>query len=245
MTNSPQFFIIAEDLRVEIPPKGTIDWDSGSALADILAEGHVGLSLHVRLEDGICVVSLVQVNEEAAQAQGTVARGRILSTTRCPIPQLELTAKRTAGIAGDVIPRGRLRALIQSVTNQEQMDDLCWCVLRRYAAHHRCLPNPPHNIRRNAHSAIKRARKCLPPEPCIPLSPEGFWSRNVPETSGVQWPTTVPLEIQLGNKVIEVYGWRPLDELLDPLTCPSQSDGTLQASYPDYPYISKQATFEV
>lgn len=222
MFNSPPSALLARNFNINLPPRATYSWESSRTLNDIAADGQTPISLEVEFEeDGSFRATVIQIEEEADQAQGTSARGRILRKIRIPIPKIETTVKGVAGLAGEVLPKGRLRGLMKSAITQQLMDALCWAVLYRYSIHNRCLPYPTHGVRNNAYQAIKRARQSVPPEMQLPYPPAGFWSRPVPETDSVCWPVTLTLKIQLLNKTLLVGMQRPLDELLDPAICPA------------------------
>ena len=222
MFNSPPSVLIENNFNINLPPRATYSWESNRTLNDIAADGQIPISLESEFEeDGSIRLTLTQIDEEASQAPGTAARGHILGTIRIPIPKIETTVEGVAGLAGEVLPKGRLRGLMESAKTKELMNALCWAVLHRYGVYNRCLPDPSHEVRINAYQAIMRARKSFPPEMQLPYPPADFWSGPVPETDSVCWPVTLTLKIQLLNKTLLVGMQRPLDELLDPAICPA------------------------
>ena len=121
------------NFNINLLPRATYSWESNRKLKEITADGQTPISLELEFEeDGSFRATVIQIEEEADQAQGTGTRGRILRTKRFPIPKIETTVKGVAGLAGEVLPKGRLRGLMKSVKTQEQMDALCWVVLHRH-----------------------------------------------------------------------------------------------------------------
>lgn len=104
---------------------------------------------------------------------------------------------------------------------QEDMDDLCWGVLRRYAVAGNRFPSPPRNVRQAAWSAIKQAqRKATLPKGLF-SPPDGFWIKPLPG-GRTFWFTTELVRVPIGSKGFKLQMCRALDELLDPLHCPSE-----------------------
>ena len=222
MFNSPPTVLIEKNFKIGLLPGETYSWESDRTLTEIAANGQIPISLESEFEeDGSIRLTVTQIDEEANQALGTAARGHILGTIRIPIPKIETTVEGVAGLAGEVLPKGRLRGLMESAKTKELMNALCWAVLHRYGVCNRCLPDPSHEVRINAYQAIMRARKSFPPEMQLPYPPADFWSGPVPETDSVCWPVTMVLRIPLLNKTISVGMLRPLYELLDPAICPA------------------------
>lgn len=122
----------------------------------------------------------------------------------------------TAGTRGEVLPRGRLPALMRYVREPDQMSLLCWSVLRRYAAHHRCGLEPRRSIRIQAYQAISRAWERVSVDKGIRYLPTGFWKGELPCPEIDLWLLVQSLTLSLKNERVEAYlGW-PAYELLDP-----------------------------
>lgn len=216
--------LLGPNFKQAIPPRTKFSWDSGRSLEE-LPDDWGALSLEVKFtEDNGAVITRSEITYEESEDGGRVSHARMLDSLRIPFTPRQLTVSGVAGMEGR-LPRGRLRALINLVTCQEDMDNLCWGVLRRYAVSENRFPNPPRNVRLNAWSAIKQAqRKAKIPQGISLSPPDDFWTKSLPD-GRTFWCTTNLVQIRMGGKVLSLQRRRALDELLDPDQCPSDDTG--------------------
>ena len=83
--------------------------------------------------------------------------GRLTRAGQGSIRRLRLNARGRAGLAGEVLPRGRLPSLMKQVVTSQQMEWLCWGVLARYSQHYGQSPKASPAVRRLAFRTIERA----------------------------------------------------------------------------------------
>lgn len=223
--------IVGSNFSESILPKTKGSRDSGISLEDV-PDGSGGLSLEVRFtEDNCAVITPFEITDEVSEEGGHVSHARMLGSLRIPFTPRQLTVSGVAGMEG-LLPRGRLRALINLVACQVDMDDLSWGVLRRYAVAGNFPPNPPPKVRRNAWNVIRQARRKAKILQEISFSPpDGFWTKSIPD-GGTLWRVSNQVQVHMGGKVLALQKWRDLDELLNPDQCPSENSepGQLQGS---------------
>jgi hypothetical protein len=148
-----------------------------------------------------------------------VRHGMNLASGRLGLSDIPLTIQGIAGVAGKILPKGRLSALMVVATIPQKMDLLCWAVLRRYGSYHKALPNPPHRVRKIAYATIKRAWQRADVDRHLRYLPDGFWSQDVPSTllqddARSLWPVGEPRTLRIVDKVFKLTMTRPLDGLL-------------------------------
>lgn len=113
---------------------------------------------------------------------------------------------------------------MRRVEDLNQMYDLCWAVLYRYAVVRGCFPSPPIPIRISALSSIKRAWKRAGVADSLRHAPAEFLTVGpLPDLSTEIMLTQEPVRFQVKNKIITAKLGRPAHELLEPepgMTCP-------------------------
>ncbi len=192
----------------------------------------VPLELSIVFDDDEMYVRLLTRGITVTEGDRTMVTGRRrVASAKAPLRMRpDFDGKGVSGVAGAVLPRGRLAAMMKNANTAALMETLCWAVLRRYAIHHGCNPRPPHSIRCRASEAIKRAWVRAGVEQSLRRRPLDFWPVGVPvpPASGILWPSGEKVAFQfdrplmiagtlLYRPVVETWAVKPLEELLTPI----------------------------
>ena len=190
------------------------------------------LDIHIRNEE-VSWLATADLETTGKEKRVAVLRRTIVGGGRITLRKRPITLRGLPGREGNVIPRGRLAALMKAVTDSEEMYALCWAVLRRYALERRRFPDPPHSIRQQAYQVIERAWVRAGVDQWLRNLPTDFWSAELPPSADVKlelpgaeelpvdtaWPMAQEVVLDLhGQGSIRIRLVKPLDELLDPRT---------------------------
>ena len=187
----------------------------------------IGLDLHV--EQNELRWTVTEIGDVTQDAEWRSTSGKIIGSGSTPLKRRTVTWEGVSGVEGEVLPRGRLPALMKGVGKPEHMYALCWAVLRRYIFHKKRLPNPPRQIRQQAYESIKRAWNRANVDNWLRKLPATFWSEHVPTSEGAIWPMYETLDLRLFDLIILIDLGQPLEVLLHPEFKPFAAGGSAAA----------------
>lgn len=214
----------AKNFKLLVGPKSTITWSNSRSHQEIEESGQIPFIWNFRIDaSGNLTIRFLERSGELENSDGQVEYQRELESIEIPIIRLRITEQGISGTKSDVLPRGRLSALMKYVEMPDQMYSLCWAVLRRYSATLRHPTNPSCALRRNASKAIRTAQKRAGTNDWLCRFPTGFWTDSIPESDSDLWTVSQPVVIKglFKNKNIRWQNERLLSDLLDPIKCPA------------------------
>lgn len=219
----------ANNFRCVVEPKSSVAWSSSRSNREIEESGEIPFIWSFRIdESGNLTIRFSERFGESKNCDGQVEYRREYKTIRIPIIKRQITDQGISGTKSDVLPKGRLSALMKYVETPEQMDSLCWGVLRRYSVASRQPINPSNALRGNASKVIRTAQRRAGASAWLCGLPVGFWTDSIPEREADLWTISRPIFIKgmFKNKNILWYNQRLLSDLLDPAICPASQTYT-------------------